>query len=953
MVTTTLVGFASLPADTFAAGPPTGQGISANGRTGPFASPPVQGFSGVQFAEQGNYWFLSDNGFGNKTNSTDYPLRIYRLAPNFRGSGGDASVNVLSFIQFSDPDRKIPFPIQNENTAERVLTGGDFDPESFVIAADGTIWVGDEFGPYLLQFDATGKLLQAPIPTPNLFELKTLNQATPLVIGHRGASGILPEHTLEAYRLAIAQGADFIEPDLVITKDGILIARHEPYLSSTTDVASRPEFANRRTTKLVDGVSITDWFAEDFTLAEIKTLRAVQPFPDRDQSFNGQFQVPTLAEVIDLVKQVEAETGRKIGIYPETKHPTYFDQQGLSLEEPLVQTLVDKGFTDPNRIFIQSFEIQNLIELKTKILPAQGLEDIPLVQLLGDFTQSFLPPNSSFSRPFDVFFNFSRPDFTPEKARAIYGDLVDLVDLKATTHYGELATPEVLRFINTYADGIGPWKNSFLLRRPLTTPVDGNGDGVAEIRSQLTGEVLPLIQNAHAAGLLVHPYTLRNEERTLVLNPDGTPQTPEQETLQLIQLGADGFFTDFPETGDRVRDSLVFLGGTFEGQVEAGLVRSPDHPDVLARRAPSNLPRSRGYEGMAFSPDKRKLYPMLEGSVVGDPNVALRIYEFDPQEGTFTGLTGLYRMEAPAHAIGDFTVINDGTFLVIERDGGQGETARFKKVFKIDLTQTDAQGYFLKQEVVDLLNIQDPNDLNGDGSTTFSFPFVTIENVLVIDAETILVSNDNNFPFSVGRPPAIDNNEVILVKLAHPLDLDPRVGLSGFNRNQELIGNAEANLLIAGSGDDVIYGREGDDLIFAGGGVNTVYGEQGHDRIETGSGDDLIFGGAGNDIISAGTGKNTINAGRGDNVILSRGIDDITVSRDGANRFDLVAGAGVATIRGFTSDDRISLGGGLTASDLTTSRSGRDTLLTVTATGDLLAVLKEVQPSTISRATFV
>ncbi len=126
MVTTTLVGFASLPADTFAAGPPTGQGISANGRTGPFASPPVQGFSGVQFAEQGNYWFLSDNGFGNKTNSTDYPLRIYRLAPNFRGSGGDASVNVLSFIQFSDPDRKIPFPIQNENTAERVLTGGDF-----------------------------------------------------------------------------------------------------------------------------------------------------------------------------------------------------------------------------------------------------------------------------------------------------------------------------------------------------------------------------------------------------------------------------------------------------------------------------------------------------------------------------------------------------------------------------------------------------------------------------------------------------------------------------------------------------------------------------------------------------------------------------------------------------------------------------------------------------------
>jgi glycerophosphoryl diester phosphodiesterase len=803
----TLVGFASLPADTFAEGPPTGADISANGRTGPFAGPPVQGFSGVQFAPGGdgsNYWFLSDNGFGSKINSPDYLLRVYQVAPNWAGSeGGDGSVEIQGFVQLSDPSDLIPFDIQNEGTPERLLTGADFDPESIVLDASGNLWIGEEFGPYLLQFDASGQLLQAPIATPNVNTLITLNGQDPIVIGHRGASGERPEHTLAAYELAIEQGADFIEPDLVVTKDGVLIARHENEISGTTDVADRPEFADRQTTKIIDGAEFTGWFAEDFTLAELKTLRAKERIPDvrpGNTEFDGQFEVPTLAEVINLVKQVEAETGRIIGIYPETKHPTFLAKEGtfvdgtpinLDTSQILVDTLIAEGFTDPSRIFIQSFEVQNLIEIQAR-LDAEGLSDIPLVQLYGDTTAG-ADPNDSFSFPYDIRYNIAQGN----DLAAIYGqDFLDTAEnpLSANTLYADLDSPEMLQLLrNKYAEGVGPWKNNILLREALDTPVDGNGDGVAEISTQLTGEITSFIDDAHAAGLQVHPYTHRNEERFLTLNPDGTPQTPESELAQLISIGADGFFTDFPATGDLVRDQVV-----------ADEVRSPDNPAVLAGEAVANLPRSRGFEGMAFSPDRATLYPMLEGTVVGDPAGSLRIYEFDVASATYTGLAGLYQMESASHAIGDFTPINVNEFVVIERDGNQGEAAAFKKIFKIDLADIDSRGFVAKEEVVDLLNIADPNDLNGDGSTTFDFPFVTIEDLLVLDEDTLLVANDNNFPFSIGRGPDIDNNEIIQIELVKPLNLDSLLGVAGIERLSALFPSAaDALTSVASAGDGI------------------------------------------------------------------------------------------------------------------------------------------------------
>ncbi|BAU11228.1 hypothetical protein LEP3755_17210 [Leptolyngbya sp. NIES-3755] len=366
----TLIGFASLAADSFAPGSNAGAGISANGRTGPFKGQPLQGFSAVQFADRSSFWFLTDNGFGSKDNSSDFLLRLYRVEPSFRGQGGDGTMKLISLVQLADPDRKVPFQLTK---SDRTLTGADFDPESFVIAKDRSFWIGDEFGPYLLHFDRDGKLLQSLIAAPN---------------------------------------------------------------------------------------------------------------------------------------------------------------------------------------------------------------------------------------------------------------------------------------------------------------------------------------------------------------PRG------------------------------------------------GTVRSPQNPN-----GEPNLAGSKGFESMAINPNRTILYLMLEGTVKGDPNGRLRIYKADATTGEFQGIVGYYKLEDPNNATGDMTAINENEYLVIERDNKQGDEAKFKKIYKINLTKKDENQTIEKQEMVDLLNIQDPNDLYRDEKTQFRFPFQTIEDVLVLNSNTILVANDNNYPFSIARPPGIDNTEIILLRLAQSLNLDSRIGL--------------------------------------------------------------------------------------------------------------------------------------------------------------------------------
>jgi glycerophosphoryl diester phosphodiesterase len=700
---------ATLSADYIAPGPPSGALVTpANGRTGPFAGQVIPGFSGVVDNHDGTFLAMPDNGFGTKANSADFLLRLYTVVPDWQTRrGGPGAFAVPAFVSLRDPDGKVPWTITNGSTADRLLTGADFDIESVQRARDGSLWIGEEFGPFLLHFDATGKLLDAPVPfaggkspqnptlgageaprvrqsrgfeamaqrgrflypivegsylddtdlrrrevfefdtrtnrytgrtwqyrtdadanvigdaqfvdantivlierddfegarsvtkklytidlrktgadgflmkrqsvdllridnpngigtgrpagaqglgDPFAFALQSVETVvllddgrilvandnnypgsngrvagTPddtelivfrlersddraLVIGHRGASGSRPEHTLAAYDLAIQQCAEYIEPDLVSTKDGVLVARHENEISGTTDVSTRPEFASRRTTKVIDGVSVTGWFTEDLTLAELKTLRAIERIPairPANTAFDGRFEVPTLQEVVDLAQRSISCAGREIGIYPETKHPTYFDSIGLSLEEPLLAALDANGYRGRNaKVFVQSFEVANLKELATRTR-------VRLVQLV----------NCS-GRPYD---------FT------VAGD---------TRTYADLATPAGLREIRRYADGVGICKDVMI-------PRSSAGDLLAPTS---------VIADAHAAGLVVHGWTFRLENAFLPLGMRSStvPSEPGNlpaEIRAFVGAGMDGFFTDHPIVGAATVAAIAAEGG--------------------------------------------------------------------------------------------------------------------------------------------------------------------------------------------------------------------------------------------------------------------------------------------------------------------------------------------------------------------------------------------------------
>lgn len=319
----------------------------------------------------------------------------------------------------------------------------------------------------------------------------TLDGHPPIVIAHRGASGERPEHTLASYRLAIELGADYVEPDLVLTKDGILVARHENEISETTDVADHPEFADRKATKTIDGHQVTGWFTEDFTLAELKALRARERLPKlRGTEYDGRYEIPTFEEILTLLAEANKGRERPVGVYPETKHPSYFASIGLPHEGPLLAMLDRFGYRGREApVFIQSFEVGNLKALRAK-------SDLPLIQLMD-----------SEGSPAD----------TP------------------ATSYAAMTAPAGLKTIAAYADGIGPSKDMVIPRGPLGR----------------LGDPTALVRDAHAAGLKVHPWTFRRENYFLPLgdkggiNPAGHGDLAA-EIDAYLKTGIDGLFSDNP-----------------------------------------------------------------------------------------------------------------------------------------------------------------------------------------------------------------------------------------------------------------------------------------------------------------------------------------------------------------------------------------------------------------------
>ncbi|MBT9458886.1 MAG: glycerophosphodiester phosphodiesterase [Burkholderiaceae bacterium] len=365
-------------------------------------------------------------------------------------------------------------------------------------------------------------VLLAAAPVSSAMAWNTLDGNAPLVIAHRGASGYLPEHTLEGYKLAIQMGANYIEPDLVMTKDGVLVARHEPIIGDSTNVGSLAQFAGRKTTKTIDGVTYANqYFVEDFTLAELKTLGAKQTRAGRPTTYDGQFQVPTLDEVIALAKAQSIATGRQIGIYPELKHSTYMQGVSQSLgfsktyfEDKLVSTLhAAYGNTGNAPVFIQSFEISNLQYLNQHT-------DIKLVQLVdaddvnADGSMSLVAP---YDRPYDV---------AVKNGKLSFADMVSDVGMS---------------FVATYADGIGPWKPYLL--KTVADGVDRDGDGVITGKDRRVDGSTGVIESAHANGLFIHTWTFRNDASMLGY------ADPQKEIEAYLKLGVDGIFTDFPDTG--------------------------------------------------------------------------------------------------------------------------------------------------------------------------------------------------------------------------------------------------------------------------------------------------------------------------------------------------------------------------------------------------------------------
>ena len=324
----------------------------------------------------------------------------------------------------------------------------------------------------------------------------------PLVIAHRGASGYRPEHTLASYELAARMGADFIEPDLVSTKDHVLVARHENEISGTTDVATRLNFAKRKTEKTIDGEKLVGWFTEDFTLAELKTLRAKERLPlvrQENTMYDGRFQIPTFAEILALRESLSKELHRTIGVYPEPKHPTYFRSIGLNLEKPLVEQIRGAGLDSAKSpVFIQSFELTNLRDLRNRF----GVK-ARLVFL-----------TSASGAPYDL---------------ASTGD---------PRTYAALTTAAGLRSIASFVDGIGPDKSQIIPRNVDRT----------------LGSPTALVGNAHAAGLLVHPYTFRAENTFLPVGYKvGADMTAYgraiDEQVRFLETGIDGLFTDQADIG--------------------------------------------------------------------------------------------------------------------------------------------------------------------------------------------------------------------------------------------------------------------------------------------------------------------------------------------------------------------------------------------------------------------
>lgn len=795
-----LVGRAVLPAATFAPGFTSGRQLGTapiNGQTVPFTDKqPVQGFSAVLDAGHGEFLTMTDNGFGSLENSADFYLRVYRLHPNFKTkTGGIGKIDVLDFIELRDPDHKVPFAITEHFTTDRYLTGADFDTESIQRAADGTLWFGDEFGPFLLHTDITGKVLEAPIPLPDLDNSgkEVRSPQNPL---SEEASAVRVMNAMRHHaRLQGSTKTPVCSPWFVMIDDGNpatgIDNRIAPPVGSGLTPASSDIFNVNSLHSA--GYPVVVWTVDDSpSMAAMLSLKvdgiisdrpdllfaAVQAFDANHDGQPGDLLTPD--GLIDPTKfDAQAHRGGR-NLRPENTLPA----MEVGLDNLMTTLETDCGVTkDGVAILSHDSYIAAQKNRRADGQPYTATDEILIKDLTAAQIQGLFIADKVFRGPQQL----NDPALSPV-ALSFFG--LTASSPNAATIYRHPKLEELFAFVRFYQeyyttgagsshpDAVRRAKNAARVRFNIETKLNPRTDtdekGNVFVNRTFAPQafinaMLPVIV---ANGMQDRADVQSFDFRTLLLVHD---QYPQVRTVCL--------FGDFPKfanpslAGSDDGTNLQPQGGDNTPWL-AGL-QWPYRATALSN--PFRAQASGGFEGMGLDSKGKLLLPLLEKPLVGGEANTLLIHPFDLNTRHYTGTRYKYLLDPRGTNIGDFVMFNRDQGLVIERDNSQGDLNGFKSIFEIKLG--DPGTAVKKTLAVDLLHIADPHGISlpalpGDVGLgkMFSFPFVTIEDVVVLDREHIGVINDNNYPFSIGRHVGSgqpDDSEFIVLKLAQPLRNEP------------------------------------------------------------------------------------------------------------------------------------------------------------------------------------
>ena len=780
-----LVSRAVLPAATFADGPTSGRYIgtdSINQQAVPFIEKqPVQGFSGLLNNFDGTFTALSDNGFGGIENSADYNLRLYTIKPNFKSILGrnKGDIEVLNFIELKDPDRLIPFTITNEFSTERILTGADFDIESIQRTANGDYWIGDEFGPFILQFDQNGVLIAPPIPLPNLQE-EGKELRAPQNPFNEEFSALRIMNAMRSHAASFGSKPPVMSPWFVMLDDD----------DETTFVADRedaPADLKKASSEIFNvaslnraGHDVVVYTVNDTLnmnrLLDLGVQGIISDRPDLlltsvrnfDGDKDGQPDYLTSEGLIDITKfDAQGHRGAR-NLRPENTLPSM--EAALDNLMPTLET--DCGITKDLIPVLDHDPHIEAAKTRRTDSAAYNYQDEVLVKdlTLAEIQETFIADKLLEGRPAQTNDLSLSPVSVLFASKSGLGDPYVMPSLQQLFDF-------VKSYVAYYKDGKGAshpdamlrWKNASQVRYNIETKInprtdtDDRGDVFAERTFPPEIFTQKIAQTILINGLEDRADIQSFDFRTLLLTQKYYP------SIRTVCL-----FGDFPKVGVS-GDGTNLQGQDGENTPWLAGMYWPYRSTTLDN--PFLVKGSGGFEGMALSTDGKRLYPLLEKPLENAENNNLLIHEFDIQAKAYTDNQFEYPLNESATAIGDFVLFSKNRGVIIERDGTQGDLNGFKAVYEVQLDKNEK--LLSKQLNLDLLKINDFSKISTPGlpgdvgiGKEFAFPFVTIESIVVFNPFLIGIANDNNYPFSVGRHVGSslpDDNEFILVWLDQPL----------------------------------------------------------------------------------------------------------------------------------------------------------------------------------------